>query len=135
MEKMIGRITERWQDAAYAVFRVAIGLLFSEHGAQKVLGLFGATPFPAGSLMWLVGTIELLGGLAIALGVFARLAVLGTASVMVGAYATVHAPQAAVPIMNGGELTLLYLASFILVIAKGSGKASLEWLALKREVF
>ena len=135
MDKIIGRITERWHDIAYAVFRVAIGLLFAEHGAQKVLGMFGGTPFQAGSFMWFIGIIELLGGLAIAFGMFVRLAALGTASVMVGAYITVHAPQTLAPILNGGELALLYLASFILILAKGSGKAGLEMLALKREVF
>jgi len=127
---------QKFHAEGYAVFRIVVGLMFVQHGAQKLLGWFGAKgTVPLVSLMGLAGTIELVGGLAIAVGFFSRLASVGGMAVMIGALATVHFPQGWVPIMNKGELPLLFLACFIMVLVHGNGKWSLEKALLKKEVF
>jgi|SRR3989344_3142274 len=127
---------QKFHAEGYAVFRIVVGLMFVQHGAQKLLGWFGAKgTVSLVSLMGLAGTIELVGGLAIALGFFSRLASVGGMAVMIGALATVHFPQGWVPIMNKGELPLLFLACFIMVLVHGNGKWSLEKALLKKEVF
>lgn len=127
---------QRFHAEGYAIFRIIVGLLFVQHGAQKLLGWFGAQgTVPLMSLMGFAGTVELIGGLAIALGFFSRLAAVGGLAVMLGALATVHFPQGLVPIMNKGELALLFLACFVMVLVHGNGKWSLEKLLLKKEVF
>ncbi len=117
------------------VFRVFVGLLFFQHGAQKLLGWFaskGIAVFP--DLMWWAGLIELSGGLLIAFGLFARPAAFIAALEMLVAYFMVHFPKNFVPIQNGGELALLYFACFLVIIAFGSGKWSVEEAIFKKKL-
>lgn len=131
----IAKITEKYADYFYFVFRVMVGLLFFQHGAQKLFGLFGGAAMPFLGLMWFVGLIEFTGGLAIATGFFTRLASLGTAIIMVAAYFTAHAPNGLIPIMNQGELALLYLATFLVFLAYSAKKWSLERALFGKELF
>jgi len=127
---------QKYHMGGYAMFRIIVGLMFVQHGAQKLLGWFGAkATVPLLSLMGFAGTVELVGGLAIAVGFFSRLASVGGIAVMIGALATVHFPQGLIPIVNKGELALLFLACFIMVAVHGNGKWSLEQALLKKEVF
>ena len=127
---------QKYHMEGYAIFRIIVGLMFVQHGAQKLLGWFGAQgTVPLFSLMGLAGVIELVGGLAIAVGFFSRLASIGGLAVMIGALATVHFPQGLVPIVNKGELALLFLACFLVIAVHGNGKWSLEQAVLKKEMF
>ena len=54
---------------------------------------------------------------------------------MVVAYFMIHVPQGLIPFVNQGELALLYVAAFIVIIAFGARKWSLEKAILKKEVF
>ena len=127
---------QKYHMEGYTIFRIIVGLMFVQHGAQKLLGWFGAQgTVPLVSLMGLAGVIELVGGLAIAVGFFSRLASLGGMAVMIGALATVHFPQGLVPIVNKGELALLFLACFLVIAVNGNGKWSLEQAVLKKEMF
>jgi len=126
------------KDYFYFVFRVLVGLLFLQHGLQKLFGMFGGLGGNSAelfSLMGLAGIIELLGGLAIALGLFARLAALIAAIELLIAYFMIHVPQGLIPFVNKGELALLYVAVFLAIMAFGSRKWSLEKAILKKEVF
>ena len=118
----------------FSVFLV--GLLFFQHGAQKLLGWFGAqgtaTLF---DIMWFAGVIEVVGGLALALGVFTRLLASLGAIEMVVAYFKMHNPTGLIPIVNKGELALLFLAAFLIIAVEGARKASLEMAVSKKEMF
>ena len=71
MKKMIKKIFENHKDKFYFVFRVLVGILFFQHGAQKLFGWFTENPsVELFSLIGLAGIIEFFGGLAIALGLF-----------------------------------------------------------------
>jgi len=126
------------KDYFYFVFRVLVGLLYLQHGLQKLFGAFGGLggqPAELFSLMGLAGIIETLGGLAIALGLFVRLAAFVATLELLTAYFRAHIPNGLIPIMNGGELALLFIASFLVIIAYGAGKWSLEKALMKKEVF
>jgi len=126
------------KDYFYFVFRVFVGLLFLQHGLQKLFGMFGGLggqPAELFSLMGLAGFIEFIGGIAITLGLFARLVAFIAGIEMIIAYFMAHAPNGSIPLTNFGELPLLYFASFLVIMVYGAGKWSLEKALMKKEVF
>ena len=126
------------KDYFYFVFRVFVGLLFLQHGLQKLFGMFGGLggqPAELLSLMGLAGIIETFGGLGIALGLFTRLVAFVAGIEMLVAYFMAHVPNGPVPLLNFGELPLLYFASFLVIMVYGAGKWSLEKALMKKEVF
>ena len=137
---MAEKIFEKYfnTDYLYFVFRVFAGLLFAQHGFQKILGMFGGVggkAVPLASLFGAAGLIELIAGLAIAFGLFTRLAAVISAIEMIVAYFMVHASQNLMPLINQGELALLYFASFLVLMVYGAKKWSLESAILKKAVF
>tara|TARA_Y100000310_G_scaffold217822_1_gene218916 strand:+ start:9682 stop:10080 length:399 start_codon:yes stop_codon:yes gene_type:complete len=123
------------KDYFYSVFRVLVGLMFLQHGLQKIFGMFGGNSVELFSLMGLAGLIELLGGAAIALGLFTRFASFIAGLEMLIAYSMAHASNSLIPIVNKGELALLYFAAFLALTAFGAGKFSLEKALFKKEFF
>ena len=126
------------KDYFYFVFRVFVGLLFLQHGLQKLFGSFGGVggqPVELLSLFGLAGLIEFLGGIAITLGLFTRLVAFIAALEMLVAYFMVHASGGLIPLVNQGELALLYFASFLVLAVYGAGKWSVEKAILKKEAF
>jgi len=132
---MFFKKAEKYHDNAYTVFRILVGLLFFQHGAQKVLGWFGATAVPLSSMMGVAGIIELVGGLAIFLGIFTRLFALISGVEMLVAYFMFHLGNNLVPILNQGELALLYFTTFIILFIHGNKKVNLESMLFKKEFF
>ena len=123
---MFNKLVKKYESKLYFIFRVFVGLLFFQHGAQKILGWFGAEAQQLFSLMGLAGVIEIVAGLVIALGLFTRVAAAISAVLMLVAYGMAHAPKGIVPIMNKGELALLYFAAFLPLIIYGAKNWSLE---------
>ena len=114
------------EDYFYFAFRVLVGLMFMQHGAQKLFGAFGGTAVQYISLFGLAGFIEFFGGLMIAFGLLTRLAAFFGIATMLGAWAIVHIPKGFVPIVNGGELAAMFFAAFLVILVKGCGKAGLD---------
>jgi putative oxidoreductase len=115
----------------YAAFRVMAGLMFMQHGFQKLLGWFGGVPegSPA-PVVYGAGTIELLGGLLVALGLFSGPAAFIASGTMAFAFAfhafVISNPKSIIPIVNQGELAALYCFVFLFIAAKGSGIWSVD---------
>lgn len=107
----------------YFVFRLLVGIMFFMHGSQKLFGWFsGNGPVELVSLMGLAGIIEVLAGIGITLGVLTQpLAALGAIQMLV-AFFMVHAPNGLNPLVNKGELALLYFAAFLVLMTQGPGK-------------
>jgi putative oxidoreductase len=122
MERILGRYSE----AIFAALRVVAGVMFACHGAQKLLGAFGGQKVPIASLMGLAGVIELVGGLLIAIGLFASWAAFLASGQMAAAYFMAHAPQGSLPLVNKGELAVLYCFLFLYIAARGAGPYSLD---------
>lgn len=122
----------RFADPAVALLRIIAGLLFMQHGVQKLfgwLGGFGGQPGGTAelfSLMGLAGVLETFGGLLIVLGLFTRPVALVLALEMVAAYFIAHMPQGFFPIQNGGEPALLYCFIFLTLAAVGPGAFSID---------
>jgi putative oxidoreductase len=120
----------KYEDQAYALMRIVAGFMFSFHGAEKVLGLLGASQPAIGSQIWIGGVIELVGGLAIMLGLRTRWAAFICSGEMAVAYFQFHwkfqMGTAFFPIVNKGELAVLYCFVFLLIACKGAGRWSLD---------
>jgi putative oxidoreductase len=117
--------------AAHAVLRIGAGLLFMQHGLQKLFGLLGGTDGNGGtaplmSQFGLAGVLELFGGLLLVLGLFTRPVALVLMLEMLGAYFIAHLPRGGFPIQNGGELALLYALVFGFFATHGAGPYSLD---------
>lgn len=123
---------------ALAILRIGAGLLFMQHGVQKLfgwLGGFGGEPGATAelfSLMGLAGVLETFGGLLIVLGLLTRPVAVILAIEMVVAFFMAHFPQGGFPVQNNGELPLLYALVFILLAALGPGAANLDRLMSRR---
>lgn len=111
--------------------RIIVGLLFACHGAQKLFGMFGGKGGAEG-LMLLGGIIELAGGLLIALGLLTRPAAFLSSGMMAVGYFMAHAPQGALPIVNKGELAVVYCFIFLYIFFRGPGPLSLDNMIFKR---
>jgi putative oxidoreductase len=121
MEKFLGRHS----DIAYALLRFVSGALLTCHGAQKILGLLGG-PKADQPLLLVAGVIELVGGLMIAIGLQAGWAAFIASGMMAVAYFMVHASGAFWPILNKGELAVLYCFVFLYIATRGSGRFSVD---------
>ena len=114
--------------------RIVFGLMFMQHGAQKLFAMFGREEAVAlFSQMGLAGVLEFFGGGLIVLGLLTRPVAFVLAGQMAWAYFQAHLPQGWVPIMNRGELAVLYCWAFLFLAAHGGGSFSLDGLLAKRK--
>jgi putative oxidoreductase len=118
----------RYGPQALSLLRIVAALLFIQHATSK---LFQFPPFPmgevpVGSLFWIAGVIELIGGLLLIAGLFSRPVAFILSGEMAYAYWTVHAPQSTFPLLNHGEGAILFCFIFLLVAAAGPGPWSLD---------
>jgi putative oxidoreductase len=124
----------RFADPVYCLGRLIIGLMFACHGGQKILGFPpGGQGMPPGALGMLEAWIELAAGLLIAFGLFTRLAAFIASGEMAVAYFMVHAKMGSFfPIINNGELAVLYCWFFHFVLFYGPGRWSIDALFKKK---
>ncbi|MET0397739.1 MAG: DoxX family protein [Longimicrobiaceae bacterium] len=129
---MNGFFMSRFEDAVLALLRVAAGVMFMQHGAQKLFGVFGGfggTPgatAPLASMMGLAGVLEFFGGLLIVFGLFTRPVAFILSGQMAAAYFMAHLPNGFWPIQNQGELAALYCFVFLYLSARGGGRYSVD---------
>lgn len=122
MKTPLARATE----PAFTLFRIAVGVLFAFHGAQKLFGAFGGHAQPLMTRLGAAGVIELVCGLLVAVGLLTWVAAFIASGEMVAAYYLAHMPRGLWPIQNGGELALLYCVSFLFIATRGGGKFSVD---------
>ena len=121
-------------DKIYAAFRIMTGLLMLQHGCQKLLGWFGGIPegmMPA-PMLYGLGSIELFASLLVVIGLYAAPAAFLLSGTMAAAFFIGHAfsdrnaTGTLIPLLNGGELAVLYCFAFLLIASKGSGIWSVD---------
>ncbi len=125
-----------FQPQLLSVLRIVAGLLFMQHGLQKMAGWFGGAGGPGQTVelmsqMGLAGALELVGGALIALGLFTRVVAFIASGEMAVAYFTAHHPNGFFPIENRGETAILFCFVFLFIVAAGAGPWSLDALLRK----
>ena len=119
----------KYEGETYALMRIVAGLLFLWHGAQKLFGF--PVPIPEGIevpafITYIAGPIELVGGVLVMIGLFTRWAAFLCSGLMAFAYWMGHGTKALFPLVNGGELAVLYCFVFLFICARGAGRWSLD---------
>ena len=124
----------QYQPAALSLLRIVAGLLFLEHGTQKLFAFPVAFPMP-GPLPTLIlasAAIELVAGALIALGLATRLAAFVASGEMAVAYWMQHAPKGLWPVANMGDAAILYCFVFLYLVFAGPGPWSLDAMLGRR---
>lgn len=111
---------------ALALLRIMSALLFMAHGLQKLFGFPAAFPFPLNGLLTVAAVLEVVGGLLILVGFLTRPVAFVLSGFMAVAYFMGHASQGFYPILNGGELAILYSFIFLHIATAGAGAWSVD---------
>ena len=116
-----------YEPQAYALLRIISGFLFLWHGLQKLFGFPGQMPpgVPA-FIIWVAGPIELVGGILVMIGLFTSWAAFLASGLMAFAYWMGHGTRALLPVVNQGELAVLYCFVFLFISARGPGIWSVD---------
>ena len=121
-----------FESQAYAAFRIVVGLLFLWHGSQKLFGFPEAMPAGAPAfIVYLAGPIELIGGVLVMIGLLTSWAAFICSGLMAFAYWMGHGlglngPFSIFPLVNHGELAILYCFAFLFISARGAGIWSID---------
>ena len=140
---MLKKLMGTGNDVSLTILRVVLGVVFSAHGAQKLLGWFGGFGFHAtmgffvhmgmpAAMGLLIICTEFFGGLGLIVGLLTRVAALGVAGLMIGAIFMVHLQNGF--FMNwmgtqkgeGIEYHLLALAMAAALLLRGAGTFSVD---------
>jgi len=123
-----------WSPRLLSILRIMSGLLLLQHGTAKYFNF----PFVQSmanasltSLSGIAGILELVGGVLLILGLFTRPTAFILSGMTAVAYFVAHAPHGFYPILNEGELAVLYCFVFLYIAAAGSGPWSLD--AMRRK--
>ena len=120
---------ETWTPRMLGILRIVIGFLFIQHGTAKLLGLPYVPMFDGlqvFSLIGAAGILELIGGIFIIIGLFTRPTAFILSGEMAFAYFIAHAPEGPLPILNHGELSVIYCFVFLYFAFAGAGAYSVD---------
>jgi putative oxidoreductase len=127
---MITILPSSWQGYTHAALRIITGLLFLEHGTTKLFKFPLTDYFKDGveiaSFMGVTGSLELVGGILIIVGLFTRVTAFVLSGMMAVAYFMAHASQGFYPILNGGELAIMFSFVFLWLATAGAGPFSVD---------
>jgi putative oxidoreductase len=118
-----------------SVLRIVAACLFIAHGTQKLFAfpaVSGSRTVAITSLLGAAGVLEAFGGLLMLLGLFTRPVAFVLCGEMAYAYFTQHAPRGTWPLLNGGELAVLYCFIWLFIVAAGPGPLSLDAAVRRR---
>ena len=124
-----------WAPRALSLLRIVAGLLFLQHGMAKYFDFphqathRALVPFTQN--FW-SGTIELVGGVLLTLGLYTRPAAFIMCGEMAVAYFKAHAPRSFFPLLSGGEPAVLYCFVFLYIMVAGGGAWTLDRLRSRR---
>jgi putative oxidoreductase len=123
--------TSRLTPQALALLRIVSAFLFVQHGTAKFFGVPHVAMFDnfqAMSLIGVAGALELVGGLLLLVGLFTRPVAFVLSGFMAVAYFMAHASKGGVltPLLNGGELAIMFCFAFLFIAAAGPGAWSID---------
>jgi putative oxidoreductase len=124
---------ETWRPCILSILRIAVGLLFLEHGLSKVFNFPAPSPVPSLSgLLILAAILETIGAALFLVGAFTRIVAFILSGEMAFAYFMAHAPRSFYPLVNGGELAVIYCFIFLYFAFAGGGPLSVDRAALNQ---
>lgn len=119
----------KYEPQAYVILRIIAGFLFLWHGSQKLFDFPPSGHIIPPYIVFIAGPIEFLGGLLIMAGLWTRWAAFISCGEMAYAYWSGHGIHALLPILNHGELALIYCFLFLFITTRGPGLLSIDnWL-------
>jgi len=121
----------KYERQVYAILRIVIGFLFLWHGSQKLFAFPPAGHEMPAYIMFVAGPIEFFGGLLVMTGLLTRLAAFICCGEMAYAYWIFHGTHAVLPLLNGGEMAIIYCFVFLFILVRGSGVFSIDHLLEK----
>jgi putative oxidoreductase len=123
-----GILPASWTGYTHAALRIMTGLLFLQHGTAKILKFPAMDMFKdgVGGLTMVSGLLELVGGILIIIGFATRTTAFIMSGFMAVAYFMAHAAGNFFPILNGGELAILFSFVFLWLATAGAGPFSID---------
>ena len=119
----------KFQPAALSLFRFITGLLMFQYGVAKILKFPAGTQFEKVELFSLIGaagTLELVLGALLMVGLFSRIVAFILAGEMAFAYFIGHFPRGFFPLLNNGTLAILFCFACLYLATAGGGPYSLD---------
>jgi putative oxidoreductase len=124
---------ETWRPYILSILRIVIGLLFLQHGLSKVFNFPAPSPVPSLSgLLILAAFLETVGALLFVVGAYTRIVAFILSGEMAFAYFMAHAPRSFYPVVNAGELAVIYCFIFLYFAFAGGGPLSVDRAILKQ---
>lgn len=119
----------KYEPTLLSVLRIVAGLLFLEHGMQKIFHfppMTMAIPPNAMLIIMAAGVIELVGGVLLVLGIFTRVTAFICSGEMAIGYWLVHVARGGFfPVLNNGDAPILFCFVFLYIAAAGPGPYAL----------
>lgn len=127
---LFGPARAPWRERMLSIVRIVAGLIFVSAGTTKLLSYPPSPmPMPPIELMSQIGIgalLEIIGGLAMVIGLLTRPVAFVLAGEMAVAYFQFHAPQAFFPTTNNGVSAVLYCFLFLYFAVAGGGAWSVD---------
>lgn len=120
------KFLRNFEPVAFTLLRVVFGFLFACHGAQKLFGVLGGQAQLHNRMMLAGGVVEFVGGILIAVGFLTRIAAFISSGEMAFAYFSVHAKGGFFPIVNHGELAVIYCFVALFIACHGAGQFAIQ---------
>ncbi len=120
---------ELWSPRLLSVLRIVTALLFMMHGTAKLFQMPHQAMFDnlqLMSLLGLQGMLEFGGGFLLLIGLFSRPIAFILSGDMAVAYFIAHWPKSWLPILNGGDLAVLFCFVFLYLCVAGPGPWSVD---------
>lgn len=121
-----------WGYRLLSILRIMAALLLLQHGMAKLVGFPAMQTPPPMTPGWYAGFFELIGGVLLLIGLFTRPVAFILSGFTAVAYFMVHSQRGFFPILNGGELAVLYCFVFFFIAFAGGGPWSVD-AALRRQ--
>ena len=118
-----------------SVFRIVTALLMFQFGVAKFLKFPPGTAFDKVqplSLFGVAGMFELVVGGLLLVGLFSRCAAFVLCGEMAFAYFISHFPKGFIPLLNGGNLAIMFCFSCLFLACAGGGPLSLDAMLRKK---
>ena len=125
----------RYQPAALSLFRFITGLLLFQFGVAKILKFPPGTPFEKVELFSLIGaagTLELVLGALLIIGLFSRIVAFILSGEMAFAYFIGHFPRGFFPLLNNGTAAILFCFACLYLATAGGGPYSVDAMLGKK---